>query len=762
MAAAPQAVGAGARVVSSTSSHGELDGRARLVPQSQVIKATLRRMGQSLSRMPAEQTALILIAATLAVVWLEGSYNHFIPCAQDCGETFLALQSIANYNLYGLKYWLLQDHSTIPDPNRHAFIYTHNPHLGTLLFPLLDHIGISTVWGKQLVTLLASGAGLFYVFLTVRYVTKSVLIGLCVLALFCTDYAGVFAFALNALRAWHWLALFGLIYHSLQILSGTAASRIGHLFAVTVFSVLAFSIGYEFLAIALAITLFIALFCARSVERSILCLGWLAGSVMLIFAARQAQVIAVLGVNFWLLDLFYSVGIKLTSVATYLKLPSLPEIDDFYRGYGVLRPFAAVAPVEQVVLGIVQHLQKITFPSVGLGATACWLAAAVFSIVIVGAWIFSLAFKASFVDRLQHRAMDWIDAIFSARFFLAQSLGTIVGLIAFGSVTVSIYLKHQMPLMAAALLIPKGAFTGLGLRLAFGQCRYQVLRVTAAILAAALIADHVAIQFQNLAALRPMPVGWIPEVVKRQDATFAVSWIPSSVAAFSRNWVTGIQPGLEWQIIDRVNRGDWPFTETDLLEVNTLYKEDIVRYRLLQPDYWLYFATDQKAELQGTLPACTRSYSRRLFDELLSPPATAILKRISFVARPDMRLFTGEINLTGRAVSAVELNDGDKVLARTGLYCDESTFAGALPLSIDPTEGSKEFLTIDAINYNGARHSLGSLDASSARDVLTALPASLPHHQIDAEMLIELNRTLPIAAKGPGFVLFDLRHLWTR
>jgi hypothetical protein len=747
--------------VSSTSPHGDLNGRTGLGPRFQTMDARLWSMGQTASWASADKVAVMIIGVTLGLVWLEGTFSYFIPCAQDCGETFIALHSVRNYNLYGLKYWLLQDHSTIPDPNRHGFIYTHNPHLGTLLFPLLDQVGISTVWGKQLVTLLASGAGLFYVFLTVRYVTKSVLIALCVLALFCTDYGGVFSFALNALRAWHWLVLFGLIYHSVQIVSG-AAARIGHLAAVTAFSALAFSIGYEFLAIALAVTLFIAVFCARSIGGAAVCLGWLAGSVILIFAVRQAQVIAVLGTNFWFLDLLYSAGIKLTALARYLELPSLAEIDDFYRAHGVLRPFAAVAPVEQVVLGILQHLEKITVPSVGLGAIACWLAAAVLSIVIVSAWIYRLAFKASFVDHLQDRTRDWLDVVYSARFFLAQSLGTIAGLIAFGSVTVSIYLKHQMPLMAAVLLIPKGAIIGLGLRCAFGQCRYPIFRGTAAILAAALVADHVAIQFQNVAALRPMPLGWIPEVIKRQDATFAVSWIPSSVAAFSRNSATGIQPGLEWRIIDRVNRGDQPFTETDLLEVNTLYKEDIVRYRLLQPDYWLYFATDQKAELQGTLPACTRSYSRRLFDELLSPPATAILKRISFVARPDMRLFTGEINLTGRAVSAVELNDGDKVLARTGLYCDESTFAGALPLSIDPTEGSKEFLTIDAINYNGARHSLGSLDASSARDVLTALPASLPHHQIDAEMLIELNRTLPIAAKGPGFVLFDLRHLWTR
>jgi hypothetical protein len=328
------------------------------------------RRGMSIARpINAQWLALVLIALNLAVVWIYGSHNNFVPCAQDCGETFVAQQSVVNFHLYGTKYWLLQDHSTIPDPDRHPFIYTHNVHFGALLFPLLDQIGISTFWAKQLFTLLGFGAGLAYVFLTIRLLTKSSLAALTVLVLFSFDYGEVFSFALNSLRAWHWLALFGLTFHGLKVVSERESQPI-NLFAISGFTLLAFGIGYEFLAIALGVMLFTAIFCARSGRQTIVCLGFVVGSVLLVFAVRQLQVIAVLGLDFWSTDFFYSAVIKVTSLATHFQIPSLSEIDAFYLAHNVLRPFAAVAPIDQVMLGIKQHLVGITLPSIGFGAPA--------------------------------------------------------------------------------------------------------------------------------------------------------------------------------------------------------------------------------------------------------------------------------------------------------------------------------------------------------------------------------------------------------
>jgi hypothetical protein len=716
-----------------------------------------------------ERLALVLIGVTLAVVWIHGSVNHFVPCAQDCGETFVAQQSVVNYHLYGAKYWLLQDHSTIQDPDRHPFIYTHNVHLGTLLFPLLDAIGISSFWAKQLFTLLGFGAGLFYVFLTVRYVTRSSFAAFCVLILFCTDYGQVFLFGLNTLRAWHWLALFGMVFHALRIVADGEVRRTSDIAAITGFTVLSFGIGYEFLAISLGVTLFVAILCAGSIRRPVICLGWLLGSVILVFAFRQAQVIAVFGTEFWSMDVFYSAVIKVTSLAKYFHIPRLPDIDAFYLAHGVLRPFAAAAPIDQVLLGLEQHLFEITLPSVGAGATASWFMGLVLSVVIIVVWVvrrgldvMGRAGVSVSASSLPSDAVTgprgWVDATSTARFYGALSLGTAASLSAFGSVAVSIYLKHQMPLMAAVVLIPKGIFIALGLLLAVARSRRAGLRMMGAVLAILLIVDHAATQHQNVLALRPTPVGWIPEVAKRPDATFAVSWIPSSVAGFTRNWAIGIQPGLERRVLDRANRHEPLFTQGDLLEVNILHEEDIQKYHMLQPDYWLYYATDQKAEVQATLPACSRSYARRLYDDLTVPRAVPQLKRVDFADRPSMRMATGELNVTGRAVEGVEFSAGDKVIARVGLRCDTAAFAAALP---GFTTSAPEQLTMTAFDYAGRRYSLGTMKAAS-REQPDNLPASLPQHQPSAETMIELNRALPIAAQGPGFVLFDLRSLWKR
>jgi hypothetical protein len=745
------------------------------IPVVNGLEQGLQRRMLVARRINMQWIALALIAVTLVVVWIHGSRSEFIPCSQDCGETFIAQQSSTNYRLYGAKYLLLEDRSTIPDPDRRPYLYTHNVNLGSLIFPALDRLGFSSLWAKQLVTVLAFGLGLFYVFLTTRYVTKSAWVGLCVLALFCTDYGQVFLFALNALRAWHWLALFGVIFHALRILAQDEIKR-ADLGAMALFSFLAFSVGYEFLAIVLSITIFVAILCAVSIYRSVICVSWLAASVLLVFAFRQAQVLAVLGTKFWSTDFFYSAAIKVTSLAAYFKIPSLSEIDAYYQSQNVFRPFAAVAPFDQIVLGIEQHVAAITFPSIGVGATASCVLGLAISAAIILAWTVGLLGKivgllkptteppsawSRLIDGWKYRKGDWIDANFTARFYLALVLGVVVSIAAFGSVAVSIYLKHQMPLMAAVVLIPKGVFVTLCSRLAFTPLRNAGVQGAAATLALLLISDHAAIQYQNVLVLRPMAVGWIQEVAKRPDATFAVSWIPSSVAGFTRNWVVGVQPGLERKVMDRANNHQPLFSREDLLEVNIQNTEEIEKYQLLQPDYWLYYPTDLKAELQANVPACVRSYSVRLFDAIFRPQQEPQLLRMGFSDRTGSLLITGTLNVTGRAVKAIEFSFDGKVVAQVGMACDASSFATLLPMSSALASNERRRIAITAVAFNDERVPLGASVVSLIEQPpeLSAVP---PQRQPSPEAIIELNRSLPVAATGPGFVLFDLRSVWDR
>jgi hypothetical protein len=704
------------------------------------------------------QAAVAVVAFMLTAVWLHAGSNAFVPCVQDCGETFIAQHAVTNYRLYGMRHALLQDHATVPAPDRPTFIYTHNPHLGTFLFPLLDQVGLTTLWAKQLLTLAVSGAGLYYVFVAVRRVTKSDWIALSVLALFCTDYAGVFAFALNALRAWHWLALFGLMHHSVGLVSEPEKRPRRDVLALAGFCAIAFGIGYEFLATALVVTALVAILCSRSYRRTLLCIAALTGSTGALFAIRQIQVITAFGMTFWWRDVYYSAAIKFTALAGYLHVPALPEIDAFYLSNGVLRPGATSAPFDQILLGIRQHLERITLPSIGLGAVVGFLLATVVSIAVIVAWVLRPLAVPAF-RRMGVRLPAWPLAVrLTAGLFTGMVLGITVGLLALGSMTISIYLKHQMPLIAPAYLIPKGILIALALGVASSRARHIALRSAAAALALLLVADHVAVQVQNRSGLRPMPVAWISEVAGRPDSTFAVSWIPSSVAGFTRNWVIGVQPGAEYRIVERANRGEPPFVAGELMEVNTRDTDTLAKYRLLQPDFWLYFATDEKAEYQSTVPTCNRSYAGRLFDDLFRRQPSPQLARIELVESSGGRVFDGNLNDTGRAIEAVELRNHERVLARARLGCDDTGFAGLLTQA-DLDEARDAPVAIDAFSYRGKRHALGWLTIASAQKT-AALPAVITRRQPSARALIRANQNFRVAAEGPGFVLFDLRGYW--
>jgi hypothetical protein len=696
----------------------------------------------------------ILILVTLLAIWMFGASSYFVPCVQDCGETFVAAHAVTNDRLYGMKYGQLHDSATIPDPERHPFLYSHNINLGSLVYVFLDRVGLTSLWEKQLVTLLAFGAGLYYVFLTVRHVTRSYVAALVVLFLFCTEYAQVLAFGLNALRAWHWLAFFGLIYHVLQYVSAEKKSCAADLFGITLFIAIAMAVGYEFLAIIGLITFFVTILCSKSWGRALTCVPWLLGSVALIFGLRQLQVISVLGLDFWSLDFLYSASIKLTALSKIFTIPSLAEVDAFYQARGILRPYSANVPFDTILPGLKRWVSEVTFPSAGFGSAASFVLVTLLSAGMLG----FRAMQRLFSHRLVPQSKS-IDVFATSQFMLALVLGTTAGLFLFASIAISIYLKHQFPLTAALLLIPKGVLIAACIH--FIAARRQHLFATAAAFALAmvLVADHIATQIQNRATIPSMSVGWIPEVSKRQEATFAVSWIPSSIAGFTRNWVAGIQPGRESAILERISHGQPPFTESDLLEVNLANRDEIEKYQLLRPDYWLYFTTDQKLEVQSVAPSCNRAYARRLWDDLTSARNAPRLASINFDAPAGAGTFAGELTVTGRAIAFVEIRYGEILLARVGLDCDLGKFSGTL-VSVDfPFDTIP--VKVDAVSHSGERYRLGE-SMISLRMQRAARSSSQPRRQPSAADLSRINRTLPIAAEGVDFVLFDLRPLWKR
>jgi len=101
----------------------------------------------------------MVIVTTMTILWLHARRYYLIPCLANCGETFDALQYVNNYRLYGFRFALLQDMATSPDPAAHPFFCTHNVNIAGIIFTFVEAVGLTSLWSKQLVTLVAFGAG---------------------------------------------------------------------------------------------------------------------------------------------------------------------------------------------------------------------------------------------------------------------------------------------------------------------------------------------------------------------------------------------------------------------------------------------------------------------------------------------------------------------------------------------------------------------------------------------------------------------------
>lgn len=711
-----------------------------------------------------------IIGLTMLGVGLDGSRHHFIPCAQNCGETFDALQYVKNYRLYGFKYGLVQDMATSPDPSAHPFLYIHNVNIAGILFTVLDAAGARALWAKQLLTLFAFGAGLFYVFRATAFHTRSWWIGFVLLLLFCTDFEYVLSFGLNALRAWHWLALFGLLFHTGRLALQPGVRPWLDRVAVVAFAVLSFGIGYDFWIVCLLTSLFILLFCLpRPVfsGRSLRIGLWICLAFAIPFVLRQIQIVAVLGPGFWALDLYYSAVIKMSVLSKVLPLSPIEEINRIYEVSGVLRPPATPASsVLEILKTFRDMVVRVTIPSAGVlsvilaiavGGSAVTLAVLCASVrrrTVVG-----------FLARLVIVGRTRLQILGACRLMAALVLGISAGVLVFAPVSLHIYLKHQFPLIAAPLLLANALVLGLAGR-AFRRWRVSrgPWRWVALACVCFLIADHLIVQLQDLRTRFPLDVSWIDPVSESmENSTFAVSWIPSSVAVFTRNWVVGVQPGKERGILQRLKEGREPFTFSDYF----LFGERDAKVNTrayLKPDYWLYFPTDDLTPFDSPSPVCRQDYLtafRRLLKRRNpnAPPKARIVAVWPVEGPPGTVLsIVGHIEIRIGPVARVELLEKGEVVGELVYNCQHQTYIGTYRVPTDAPAGVNRYQT-RLVDAEGRRFIVGEvkLKVDPALPPSPFEPVRYRAAQRSVQQVIAENPNLKIATVGTGFVIFDLR-----
>ena len=728
---------------------------------------------QSLPLAARSLTTLVVTASvllTLSVLWVHGGHDYYMPCETDCGETIIAQDQVALYRLNGFKYGLIQ-YDSLPTGDQ---LYTHNVHIGAIVFVLLDAIGVRPFWAKQIVTLAAFGLGLVYVFRATAYFSQSSLGGLIVLLLFCFDYEHVLSFGLNALRAWHWLALFGLAFHIGRLMLEPRPRAIDCT-AILALSAIAFGVGYDFWIICAFVAGLIVLLPIYTAPTRVATLTrgvWVVGALLLPFGMRQFQIASVLGAHFWTTDFYYTVGIKVPGMSHVLRLPSLEEIDAFYKTNNILRPPASPAGSFLSVFDtFVDMIHYVVVPSWGL----------LFCLIALGGAMLAAA-EIIFFRSNWYRTTTIGTFLGSATvrgwclLIAPVSVGISFGLMLLAPFSLHVYLKHQFPLLAAAILLPVGCCLSVATETLIRERRRRHRRVaTVAAIVCILLTYYALIQVNNARTSTVVDRSWITFLLSHSHAAYALPDRPLLYHGERVDWVR-IDPSHAPAFLERPERGEPLF-------------EGLAPPGMTPRDYWIYQPLDGAVEFDAPSPSCRRqdpalaalAWLGERFHRAPGKSAAWVLP--GRVAPGSRVVLGGTFDAPRRLIERIEVVDGGLVQNLTAedttwsvasakgaavpirnavVNCLRGTFIADVDVGDHVSEGLQR-ISIRAVYRDGRNFEIGKIIFQIQRDAprVTQLPFAIPTPHLSVDAVVRSNSRLTVVEQsrtGNGYVIFDLKR----
>lgn len=417
--------------------------------------------------------------------------RNFITYRQDFGETFVAHQQAAQLSETASRFGLLHVERS---PTGSELVYTHNVNLGTLYFALLRIVGISSLRADTILVFPVFLASLLVAYAAVKALTKSPSIATIFLALMIVDFANVGAFAFNALRAWHYLALFSAVYGSyMMAFSNDRKSFFTSVAIVTLGAFLSFGCGYDFFLVVVLIAILVpTLLChSKQLIKSI-------PVVLVIFSApfllRQIEVIYWMGVRTWYVDFYTTFAIKVPFASKLIRIPSTNEIDSMYAHAGLFRPPAL--PTSNWI-GIWQTLSPLVklavLPNYGLiGCLLLVVLTVSAPLFIFGPWRNSQRSKAVLL-------------------VAAYTIGSAIGLLIFAPFSLHVYMKHDFPLLAAGVHLAEAS----ALVILFEQASVSLKKglrtwgVSLLLLGVLVSVNAVVVQILNARYSKELDFGWM-------------------------------------------------------------------------------------------------------------------------------------------------------------------------------------------------------------------------------------------------------------
>lgn len=497
--------------------------------------------------------AIGIILITCCLLLWNSRTTNFLDCKMECGESLLAARSAELFREQGVTYGLLENMGTLKDPS----VYTHNVNVGGYLLIAAEILGVP---GRYffVTALLVFGLGLYYVYATFLYFTKSNLAALIALTAFASTYWGLGTFALNPLRAWHLIAFFAVFLHTSQILSN-ARSKLS--IAGLVFGALAaFGCGYDFWIICGATAAsVIVLSTDSSLTQKARVTFMVAAAFAAPFLLRQIQVAMALGADYWAQDFIYSVAIKVPYADRLIKIPSLDEIDAYYRAHHVMRPPAQPGNTAWQIFFTFRHMVEfITIPRWGLLTLGITTACAMASLLPF--------FRKN------------IFVAISYRMILPMLVGPAIGLIALSPFALHVYFKHEFPLLAFPLIAAKSLLLYILIKVVLER-NHVILSMVAAACVLAIGLDAALVHWNNTYHSEYPNFAWIKFYKGHKQEDVALSTY--QMMGYATPYLEATQSPTTYFEQQRVRLGEEP-----------------------NEPFWIYQPVDYMTDFDRTMPRC--------------------------------------------------------------------------------------------------------------------------------------------------------------
>jgi hypothetical protein len=447
---------------------------------------------------------------------------------------------------------------------------------------------------------------------------------------------------------------------------------------------------------------------------------------------------------------------KASFLQDVFPLPPAAQIDEFYRAHGVYRPPTAARSAVEVFALIRDLIRYVLLPLFGsLTLLLFFVVTTVAAATVARRGVVGRGTPPVACPPTSER---WHTV---SLLVIVLALGTVFGLAIFPDHNLVIFIKHKVPLIAAPVLFAKAvAIVGFAVLARRALARNSMVIGCLWIgLSVLIVIDHTMIELDNIRAKTTYHFTWIDEVRKNPDASYAVSWDPTAVSVFTHTKVTSLSTRDALWLLDYAGqRSGQPAQYPTISRPETL---------TTIPDYWLYFPTDAMSPFDSFDPACRLDYLSRFALRLVYHGTPAIVAGSNWVrpspAKPGVFvMFGGSLaDLPFRDNYKLQVHTREGLDGEVAMNCHYQIFQGwvrtraeqaddGYSISITPQDSKLSDLKAE-ITYRLSK------DAPPPDFENPALTLQLP--MPTADTLSQRYPTLPVAKRGAGWIMFDLRSV---